>query len=292
MAENQLQTQQFTDAQIAELNQLPAHLQVAESSGAGLGMVTQYLVPPRIKIVQPQSGQDIKSMSREGDVVVVPNKIMVAPLQLDPQTHRPLDIGTPFQFVPIFFYPEWCVWNPYQMKDTLPTIRDRTTNPNDRIAKRAKNSALWSDVCPENKEFRIRFCEHLNFVVMLTGGHELFGTPIVMSFAKSMHRSGTDFLSLINQRGRVDLYGMQFEAATKLFPKDANQYWYKLHVANPAPPVSPWQTSPELHAHLAQLHQQFADAYQSGTLQTEYDDDEGVVDAVTTPNVDPATSQY
>src|SRR5690606_29211297 len=127
-----------------------------------------------------------------GDVILVPQNVLVAPVKMN-DANRPSKEGSPFLFTPVFFFPEWVAWNPIEARGTLPAIQERTTDPDDPLVARCRNSKLWFDELDlkddkGNPLFR-RNTEHLNFIITLLDG-DLAGTTCIMSFSRAEHKSG------------------------------------------------------------------------------------------------------
>lgn len=230
----------------------------------------QFIVPPRLKVVQKQSG-DAFSEFDPGDVIAVPQMILVSPIKKDDRG-RGLPEGEPFFFTPIFFFPEWCLWNPLETKGTLPAIRERTTDPKSPIAVKSKNQATWFEPCPESPEHECRYVEHLNFVVVLRGEHEMAGIPVVMSFSRSEHRYGSSFAALLKMR-KAPIFGCQFQAQVG-YRTNAKGQWHGIAVTNPAGEtgITPFIQDEQTFRLYEGLHKEMKLAYEAGKVQVDYDD--------------------
>lgn len=274
---------------------LPAFLQNVSGDADGTELLGQYVKPPRIKIVQPQSGATLKASFNEGDVICTPQNIIVSPVVLN-EKNRPTDKGNPFFFVPLFFYPEFCCWNPIQMKGTLPVIRERSLDSKSEIALKAKNFNAREELCIEDinfekegrAQYRIKYVEHMNFVVMLMN-HELFGTPLVLSFSRGSYKDGCNFSATIKMR-RKPIYACQFQASVsqRTSTKAGDSYWFGWDIVNPPPSVqgvSPWVEDEQLFLYFQEQHEYFKAIYNDGILVADYDEndfDAGTVDASAT----------
>ena len=252
---------------LAALNQnltLPDYLQDDQMEGVeGLG---RYVVPPRLKIVQAQSGEQFAEFDI-GTVLLVPQMIVVA------------NVGQPFYIIPFFMFAEFCTWNPWVMKAQLPTIRNRTFDPTSEIAIKSRNKETWFEICPEapqnkqnDEKYKIRHCEHINYMCVLTGDHELAGTPFVISFHHSGFRDGQNLASLIKLR-RASIYAGQYECKTESRNNDLGN-WEGLAISNPSAEsgVSPW-VSPEDLPILKSQYQSYQEMFTSGSLRPEYEDE-------------------
>ena len=228
--------------------------------------LSQFIIPPRIKVVQKQSGAPFDELFKPGQAVIVPQMIPLA----DVENKK----GEPFHFVPLFFYPEWCTWNPLEMKGTLPAIRKRTTDPKDPLVAKCRNRELWFETCPENPEGKpLRNVEHLNYIVMLVGGHELDGTPMIMSFSKGEHSSGSNFAALIKM-GKAPMYGRHYEAAVAHRPDNPKGAWYGINVTSPSAGsgITPFVSDLELFQAYKSMHLELKQAHEDGMIQASYED--------------------
>lgn len=265
-----------------EQKPLPQHLiKAAGEKPLGLDIVRQYVRPPRLKIVQPQSEAELKKEFPEGSVIMQPGKILVAEMPYDEATRRHGDAGMPFNFVPLFFYPEYFVFNPINLKQ-LATIRDRSTDPKSEIAGRARNPNMREMPCPEDAKEVVRFVEVLTYIVHVTTVELLWGIPVSMTFMRGEHKTGTKFSGDIMLR-KADIFANVFQANTAHRVKDRFN-WYGYNINAPLQ-GSQWVENPEEFEFYKSLYQDLAAAHAANLLQTDFDDDEGrVVDS--TPPVD------
>lgn len=269
--------------------QLPAHLiKAAGERPMGLDIVRTYVRPPRAKIVQPQSGAELRKEFPEGSVIMQPGNVMIAPMTFDEATKRYGDSSAPFTFVPLFFYPEYFVFNPINLTQ-LPTIRDRSTDPKSDIAVRARAKATWEAPCPEDttgKE-KIRFTEVLTYIIHVTSVPELWGKPLSMTFMRGEHKTGVKFSGDIMLR-KADLFANVFQANTSQRIKDRFN-WYGYNITAPMQ-GSQWVESAEEFEFYKNLYQDFAAAHRDGLLVTEVDED--VIDVGATVNANAPNAAY
>lgn len=251
--------------------QQPDFMREAESHG--LDLLKKYIVPPRLKIVQKQAGEPFSTNFNTGDCVLVPQLTLISPVVMNDKG-KPSPNGTPFHIVPIFFYPEWCLWNPIEMKGTQHAIRARSQDPRSDLALKAQRQDTWFEQFAENPPGKpSRYVEHLNFIVTLVGDHPLEGTPFVISFAKGEHRSGSNFAAIIQMR-KAPMWGCQFAAKTTHRPNNPKGDWYGLDITNPDPEsgVTPFLTSKELYDQFTALHNNFKESHAKGIIQTDYEE--------------------
>jgi len=255
-----------------------------EEQAFGLDVVKQYFSPPRVKIIQKQSNKVFTDKFDAGDVIIMPSMVLLAPVQKN-DAGRAGELGVPFYITPLFFWPEWYVWNPLEMKGTLNAIRDRTLDARDPIAAKSRDSKLWFEPCPENKEYSIRYVEHLNFIFSIHGEHELAGMPIAISFAKGEHRVGSNFSSLITMRKAPICAGI-YQMRSAYRPNNTKGQWYGIDVSNPPDdaPVGPWlrQDQQDLYQTFKAQHLELKDLHERKLLVTEFGDDD-VVDTEVKP---------
>jgi hypothetical protein len=237
-----------------------------EVEDLGIDDLGQFIVPPRIKIVQRQSGEEFLNLFEPGDVVIVPQMVKIAGM-------AEKDTGEPFFFVPLFFFAEWVTWNPLEMKGVLNAVRERSTDPASPLAAKCRQQSLWYEPCPENKEYSLRNVEHLNYVVTLVGDHELAGTPMVISFSKSEHRSGTNLAALVKMR-KAPIFGCQFMGIVGHRSNNKGN-WFGVDVTNPAGDsgVTPFIAEQELFEKFQELHEDLKSAHADSKIKVDYDDD-------------------
>lgn len=146
----------------------------------------EYRSVPRVKAVQAMS-KGLRETHNEGDLVLVPSNVCVAKRE-----------SQGFLFVPLFFFPEFMTWK--DIRDTspdVPMIMGRSFDRQGEIAKKAIDPKLRTE---EYGKFKMRHVEHLTFIGVIYGEHELTGTPISLSFSRGEYRAGRDFINRIMLR--------------------------------------------------------------------------------------------
>lgn len=257
---------------------LPAFMQGVDAGVEDLG---QFIKPPRLKIVQKQSGEAFSDFDT-GDLIIVPQRQLVVPV-IKNEKGKSTEVGEPFFFVPLFFFPEWCLWNPIEMKGTLPPIRERTTDPKSPMVAKARNPKLWHVPCPEKPDGKpCRYVEHLNFIVVLVGKPEFSGMPMIMSFSKGEHQSGSSFAALVKMR-RAPMFGCQFMANTR-FRDNAKGDWYGFDVTNPPGDsgVTPFIQEEDVFKQLQKMNADLKEAHAKSMIVVDYDDETEAVDTTGT----------
>lgn len=266
--------------------QLPDHMR-EDQGGGSMDLLKQYIVPPRIKIVQPQAKAPFSELFKEADLVVMPvlKRLWGG---YDHQSQAPA-----FHFVPILFWPEWVSWNPYG--SNLPAIRDRSFKKTSEIALKARNPETRQEPCkeypkhPDDKDAYVKHQEHLNYLVLVLGDGEFSDLPLIMSFSSGEHRSGTNFNALVQSRRTKALYGCQFSATVRRRENKVGK-WYGIDVDNPAEDsgVTPFVMDRDRYDQLKRLHEEYAGYMSADLIQTQYDDD-GAVDGTAVPT--PASAE-
>lgn len=239
---------------------------------SGLEDLKNYIVPPRIKVVQPLSGTAFKERFSEGDTVLTPSMISIADI-IKNENGKPTKHGESWEFVPVFFFAEFIAWNPRKLNATLPSIRERSVDPGSALASKCRNRETWFEPCPENVEESIRNTEHLNFIVVPLSG-ECAGTPCVMSFCRSEMKAGTAFASLAGMR-KTKLYGRVFQAQVG-WRENIEGEWYGIDVTNPDDEESgPYVTDEAVYNSFKKLHFEMKKAHAAQLIRPDYEEFEG-----------------
>ena len=236
----------------------------------GLEEAVRYVVPPRVKIIEGLTTGPLAEQFRPGDVVVTPNNLRLA--EMPYHDGRSTDRGTPFSFVPLFFFAEWCTWNP---RGSAQAIADRTIDPTHEIAAKAQNPKLRQEQVGTDamgKPTYIRHCEHLCFVIKPDAGI-LAGVPLLLSFLRGEHRAGSNFIGLARMR-KAALYSMRFQASVVSRLSNDNT-WFGLDVINPVDPVAtpPWVSEQEVETNRA-MYQDLHEAHEKNLIRVDYDEDQ------------------
>lgn len=254
-----------------------------EDAGAGLQDVQDYVIVPRLKIVQKQASEELLSKFNVGDVILVPLQQLIVPRPVDARG-KPSGEASTFDFSIVFFFAEWCTWNPISLKGVEPAILYRTVNPKDPVVAKAKNPALREERHPTIKGEKVHHCEHLNFVIVMQGEErELLSEPTLITFARGEHRVGAKLCSLARMRQSA-VYGGVYTAT---LAKRSNQKgeWWGLDVQNGD--TKQWVDEEE-YPRLRALHEQYAELHRNAKLVANYDDEPIDVDAGADDDAEPA----
>lgn len=241
-----------------------------DETETGLDTLQDFIVPPFVKVVQKQAGDELLKQYAAGDVILSPANALISEMPRDDRG-RPLEgASSTFLFVPILFYPEWITWNPIELKGQEPAIRYRTTDPSDPVVAKARDAKLRTEPHPADGSglLKIRHCEHLNFLVVLHD-HPLGEEPCIMSFSRGEWRAGSRFASLIKMR-HAPLFGCIFQSSVSLRHGQKGD-WYGIDVSNPtADGISSWVTEDRYDVYKS-LHTEFNEAYKDSRLRAQYD---------------------
>lgn len=248
---------------------LPTFMQ--PDTTAGTESMGEFIRPPRLRVVQPLS-KELTAEFNVGDLVVVPQRIMVVPVKLNDSgksVQEKSNAGESFRFVPIFFWPEWIQWNSRMITDE-PAVLQQTTDKNNPLVVKCRNRDLWEEDHPTKPGIKVRNTEHLNFAIMLLDG-SLAGELMVMSFVRSEHKCGTAFAGLIRMR-KAPIYGCIFEGSTG-YRENPQGEWYGIDVVNPS--EDPFVQSKDLYEHFKASHETLLEAHERGMIKVDHDGSEG-----------------
>lgn len=174
----------------------PNFLSAYAETDTSLDAMTEYRIVPRLKIIQSMSEAELKDTFNEGSTIIRPGNMLVW-AKNDPG----------FLFVPQFFFVEFSKIADRRDKDN-PMIMERTFDPLHEVAKRARDMERRFEPYPgeENKQGgkKFRYVEHLRFVGVIYGDHELTGTTVTLSFERGDFSQGRNFISALQLR-KIDV---------------------------------------------------------------------------------------
>lgn len=238
-----------------------------EDDVAGTELLGQYVVPARLKVVQKQSDNELLDAFDVGTLIVTPGNVPVC---------TP-DVG--FLFTPLFFFVEYCTWNPIALKGQAPAIRERSFDPKSVIAMKARDPEKRLEPLEGNKKLYMRHVEHLNFLVTI---HDKPQVPesVIMSFSRGGHGQGRQFSSLIQMR-KAPLFGCVFRADIKAFSNEMGD-WFGISPSNPSEEDGPaWVQDKEQYESLRAAHEMFKKVYSDARLRVDYDGDDATYEQTT-----------
>lgn len=257
----------------SNLPAIPDYMNVADDKS--MDSIREYVRPPRIKMLQALSEQALVREFGLGSVVLLPQGMMLNEMPCDNKGNPIVEESQPFLFTPLFFFAEFVVWNPLELKGSVSAIRDRTFDPEHEIARIARSPGQRTQPYPEDHSKQIKYVEHMNFIVAVHG----FDEPCVMSFARAEFKAGQKFAGLMNLR-KCPMYGGVYAAYTG-HRENQKGNWYGLDIANPPEGTSPWVDA-ETFAVYRELSEQFTDQHEKQLFRVDYDD-ENVVDVSSEP---------
>lgn len=238
----------------------------------GVDELRKFMVPPRIKIVQKQSGAELLDRFNVGALVVQPSlTLLVDRLMSEEKKPRQLECSASFFFSPLFFFVEYCRVNPIQLRGQEPMIIARTFDPKDPIAIKARNPETRKENHPRGGDLFIRNVEFLNYIIFVHGHAAFEEEPILMSFSKGENFSGSKFANLISMR-KADIYGCVFEAHSQFRTRNAND-WFGIDVDNPKEDAgfTPFLQDKAQYLRYAEMHKFMKAAHADKKLRPEYD---------------------
>ena len=255
--------------------QLPEHLQRAIANkgnqASGLEEMANYIVPPRLKVVQDKKDDERFEDVPSGTVVVIPQML------------RLCGKGESFRFTPIYAWDEFTIHNPYQMRSTLPFIRERTVDPKSEIADRARNREEFP--CPESEAHFCKYVTHLNFLLAIHDVPDLAGIEVLISFHTGEFKTGQHLLNLLRMRTNtgVPMYGVVLEATPGKHTSGTNN-WMGLDISNPTADYEPgpWVTDGALYGRFEAAHE----LAKQNKARIQADHEDAPQDAATAPESD------
>ena len=223
-----------------------------------LAELKDYRVVPRVKVVQALSRPLIDAGFAEGDIVLMPAK---------------LEIGPVFDIVPLFFFPEFITWKDRKDKNPeTPMIIGRSFDRGSVIAAKAAKPETRTEEYGQG--MKMRHCEHLNFICIVYGEHDLKGTAITLSFSRGEYRSGREFINKIMMRKQdgveIPLWGQVWRCEAAQHSTDQHS-WAGLDIVNAD---VPFIQDNEVGG-FKQLHEEFKKLHSAALIQVDRDlDDE------------------
>jgi hypothetical protein len=222
----------------------------------------QYRVLPRLKVIQGQTKSELRDLAGLGAVLLSPGNGVVT------------SADEAFSFVPLYQYTEFIQWRDVRDKSG-DAIVERSMNPHSDIAKQCRDEDLREqeyDGGTKKDPWVFRFTEHINFVGVIYGDHELAGTPCGMSFSRGEFMQGRSFCSAIMMRKyqgkQVPLWSTVWRMSVS--ERHRNGYdWFGFDFINPENPY----ILPEEADGMLELHLQFKELFESGLAGLDLDND-------------------
>lgn len=162
-----------------------------------LSQINKYSQPPRLKVIQSLTSPPFKPPFVDGDVI------------LTPQLKKIGSLNEEFTFVPVYFFVNYVIWNPPQMRHSLPAIREMTFDENSLTARKART--FTQEPCKESPQHNIKYAQVLNFLVILKH-EEITEFPVAMFFNRGEYKTGQILLGLLQNRDQAPPYACRFAA--------------------------------------------------------------------------------
>lgn len=234
---------------------VPAFISQDEDAKQANELLSQYVQPPRMKIVQPTTKPPLSERFSPGDLLLMPSETLVA------------NRGEPFLFTPLFFFPEWITVNPLGSDQF---IRERTYDPESDLATKARDPKRRKEPCPEDASKTISHRESLVFIVALHL-EEFAESYAALSFARAEHKKGTALASSIKMSG-VPMYGTIWEGKVSQ-RSNAEGQWFGVDTGPPHG-TSRFVQDKELYEKYKAAHADFRDAYLNNKIKMDSDEEE------------------
>lgn len=234
-----------------------------------LDLMTEHVVLPRVKIIQGMTDQTLKEQFGEGSIILRPGDALVA------------GKGETFDFVPLFFYAEYCKWSD-RRDDENPTIMERSFDKTSDIAKRALDPSRRMEVYeedkskPADKQKRFRWVEHYNFPGVIYGDHPLAGTQVTLSFSKGEHSVGSNLIQAIRmrreeidgERRKVPLWAQVWNFRPSFRDRGDNKWWGLDYQPGEVPLIQPEEAED-----MRKAYEDFSQLHEAKKLAVDYDDE-------------------
>jgi hypothetical protein len=237
-----------TETSVVKVGEAPAYLAALAKEDKSFVNMQEYRILPRLRLIQALSPDDIKEELGEGSAGLFPGNTMVATQ------------GTPFLFIPAFFYTEYVVWNDRD-DNSKPAIFARTFDKASDIALKAQNADARTEVYEGN--FKRTYSAQLTFPGLIYGDHPMRGTACSIVFARGEFTQGRNFCNATMMRRIGDsiapLWTQVWEFIPAKHKNKKNQSWYGLDFRNPPEPFIPEDMVDQmrsLHSELSELFDQ------------------------------------
>ena len=241
--------------EVVEVGQDFGFLAAYQEKDTSLDALDAYKVVPRIKIVQGTSDAALLEKFESGTVIVSPGDAVVAKL------------GEAFEFVPLFFFTEFCEWSDLD-DEKSDSILDRSFDPTSDVAVRARNFETREKAYGSG--FTSRCVEHLNFCGVIYGDHPLAGTSVVLGFSRGEFGTGKSWIGGIRMRRangmKVPLYAQVWSFECNFRDKGPKKKW---HGVDPKIPQISMVQASEIEGFKA-LHDEFEVNFQKDRLRVDH----------------------
>ena len=208
------------------------------------------------------SDATVKEQCGEGAAVLQPGNVLLSKAKQG------------FNFVPLFFFPEFITWKDRRDQGGSP-IHERSSDKAGHIAGMSRDHEQRFEPYPggpKSDPYKYRHVEHLNFAGVLYGG-DMHMTPAAMSFSKGELNVGKNLCSaaLLRKAGQhpAPLWSQVWEFTPN--QREAGGFaWWGLDFSNPS---NPWIEEGEVGAFQA-LHEELKALHQTAKLSVDQSDTE------------------
>ena len=252
---------------------------VVDKTDSGTELMGRYVSPPRLKIVQGSSKQDLKQEFGESAVVMAPeNRLVVGPITKDSPINQATGKreGGKIRCVPLFFFPEFLCTNPLGVPN-LGFIRERTQDPDSALARKCQGRKEGREFpCPEDPSKLCKYSESLNFIVAIWEPSD-FIEPALVTFRAGSWIEGANWCKIIKMmdQRKIPIYGQVFEI--NVGPRNKDQWdYYGFNVRSALQPngIPELVTDQPWFEHAKALHKDFKQNHADKVLQVAVDDDD------------------
>ena len=178
----------------------------------------RYARPPRLKVIQSLAGEKFKPKFQDSDVIIVPEMRKIA------------GPDEPATFIVTNFWRFYACKNPAQMTGQLNFIREMTFDPKSPVAIKAMK--YTDEPCPENPEYKIKYREFLNFLIIFIDEPELAMRPIAVGFQGGTFRDGQSLIDLYQSRGVKSIIPCRWRMTSSLHKGKGTNKWFGLDFFN------------------------------------------------------------
>lgn len=214
-------TQQQTG--LAAADSPPAYLVSQSGRGAGTEVAAANAIQMIGKVVQANSGKELKDEHGEGSLIISPDGLLLHQYEGDPVT-----------VIVIHQHESFECWNDFN-DTSSPTVQFRSVNPASSLAARCRASEDGDrEEGYADGKFTRTYDVYHNFVCLVDSG-EHKGKMFRMAFGGKWNRSARKWSSIIDERGKigVPIFGARYDLTTE-FIEQKPYSWYAARAGNPS----------------------------------------------------------
>lgn len=183
-------------------------------------MRQQDIIMPRVTLQQATSLGVVDGKYRMGQFIDLAQEAVA------------IDMGAIGSVVPLMYWLEWIEWNPDRSAPKEKKIIARSLDPQSDLAKQA---SMYVEIdTPQGK--RLKVTEYYHFIVLIPSYSGNYKDPFMISFAKSSHRCGKQWLNkLIKAKIKIGdslvkapIWANQWELSSKKEQKGGNTFAFSV----------------------------------------------------------------